>query len=93
MEVIFWLCIYTIGFLLTLSFIYAGSIDFDDECDWQTFLILFIIWPLFISMCTIVILILLICSIPEMYRRIKHKIKRKYEKKRKENNRNFTKEY
>lgn len=77
MEVIFWLGLYTIGFLLTLCFIY--SLDFDDEYDWQSFLILFIIWPLFISMCIIIILIVLICSIPEMYRRIKREIKRKYE--------------
>lgn len=77
MEVIFWLCLYVIGFLLTLCFIY--SLDFDDEYDWQSFLILFIIWPLFISMCIIIILIVLICSIPEMCRRIKREIKRKYE--------------
>lgn len=77
MEVIFWLCLYTIGFLLTLSFTY--SLDFDNKCDWQSFLILFITWPLFISMCIIIILMLLIFSIPEIYQRIKREIKRKYE--------------
>ena len=84
MEVIFWLCLYTIGFLLTLAF--TNSLDFDEEYDWESFLILFIIWPLFISICIIVIsiciifiLILSIYSIPEMCRRFKREIKRKYE--------------
>lgn len=77
MEVIFWLCLYVIGFLLTLGL--TDSLDFDGEYDWQSFLILFIIWPLFISICIIIMLILSIYSIPDIYRKIKREIKRKYE--------------
>lgn len=75
MEVIFWLGLYTIGFLLTLAFINS----FDEQYDWQSLLTLFIVWPLFMSMCIIIILLLLIFSIPEIYQRIKREIKRKYE--------------
>lgn len=78
MEVIFWLCLYVIGFLLTLRF----TNSFDEQYDWQSLLTLFIVWPLFMSMCIIIILILLILlifSIPEIYQRIKREIKRKYE--------------
>lgn len=75
MEVIFWLGLYVIGFLLTLRF----TNSFDEQYDWQSLLTLFIVWPLFMSMCIIIILMLLIFSIPEIYRRIKREIKRKYE--------------
>lgn len=75
MEVIFWLGLYTIGFLLTLAF----TNSFDEQYDWQSLLTLFIVWPLFMSMCIIIILLLLIFSIPEIYQRIKREIKRKYE--------------
>lgn len=77
MEVIFWLCLYTIGFLLTLRF----TNSFDEEYDRLSLITLFIIWPLFISMFIIIILILLIYSIPEIYQKIKHEIKRKYRNK------------
>lgn len=75
MEVIFWLGLYTIGFLLTLAF----TNSFDEQYDWQSLLTLFIVWPLFMSMCIIIILLLLIFSIPEIYQRIKREIKIKYE--------------